>query len=367
MSLIVKTGGGGRGVGLNAGIHWHMILSAQVTYVSTDPQLQVIPWFKVHRSDGTEAEYVTLDDPPDAATLGTLPQHQLTCIDCHNRPSHVYQPPDTSTDRAMANGSIPASLPFIKQTAVEALLKDWPDKEAAHRGLADDIQGFYRDRYPEVAQKNQDQIQKAVESVTSIYDHSVFPEMRVNWASYASNIGHRNWPGCFRCHDGRHVRKDDGTPLSRDCTICHTLPQRGPLAPLAMTAPAADVNWHVWELKGKHEKMQCVRCHAVGKRPAPTCAECHKLDAKAPMMGSCSDCHEKAQEVKPLVACTDCHDSLGGLHAKGGHPDAPCLTCHKLHVWKPAADRSLCLTCHKDYTNHHADGGACMSCHAFRK
>jgi len=29
-------------------------------------------------------------------------------------------------------------------------------------------------------------------------------------------------PGCFRCHDGKHV-SSEGKVLSKDCNICHTL------------------------------------------------------------------------------------------------------------------------------------------------
>jgi hypothetical protein len=27
-------------------------------------------------------------------------------------------------------------------------------------------------------------------------------DMRVTWCAYAVNIGHTDFPGCFRCHDG---------------------------------------------------------------------------------------------------------------------------------------------------------------------
>ena len=67
---------------------------------------------------------------------------------------------------------------------------------------------------------------KAIETAIQIYDRSVFPDMMVNWKTYSSNIGHRNWPGCFRCHDNRHVAKS-GKVLSMECTTCHTMPQRG--------------------------------------------------------------------------------------------------------------------------------------------
>jgi hypothetical protein len=267
----------------------------------------------------------------------------------------------------MAAGGIPPTLPFIKKTAVDALVNgDWPDREAAHAGLKAAIEASFKDR-PQVLKDQAAEVARAIEGLDEIYDHTVFPKMGVNWASYASNIGHRNWPGCFRCHDGQHLRKGDGTPLSRECTICHTMPQRGPLVPLGVAAPSGDEDWHLWTLKGRHEELPCVRCHAAGKRPEPTCAGCHKLDVKAPMMSdSCDDCHTAPQRVKPLEDCGTCHDDIGGLHLDGGHPKQACTTCHKPHGWKAASTRPACEACHKDRKDHYPED-ACGTCHAFRK
>ena len=36
------------------------------------------------------------------------------------------------------------------------------------------------------------------------------------------NIGHTDFPGCFRCHDGAHTAKD-GSSITQDCNACHNL------------------------------------------------------------------------------------------------------------------------------------------------
>jgi hypothetical protein len=46
--------------------------------------------------------------------------------------------------------------------------------------------------------------------------------MKVKWGTYPNNIGHNDFPGCFRCHDGNHVSKS-GKTLSNDCSVCHNL------------------------------------------------------------------------------------------------------------------------------------------------
>ncbi len=364
VSLLVKTGGGTPELGQNAGIHWHMIIQNKVTYVALDEQLEEIPWMSVTGPGGKSHEYFSDAFGITKEKAAALPKHVMDCMDCHNRPTHVFQPPEGAVDKAMASGLISPTLPWIKKVAVDALVRDYPTREAAAQGLRSDVLSFYAKNYPAIASSRSAELEGVVRRVIDIYDRSVFPEMKVNWKTYASNIGHRNWPGCFRCHDGRHVN-EQGQVLTRECTTCHTLPQRGPLTPIGTEMPASTENWHPWELKGKHAAMLCNRCHAAGYRPPTSCAECHKLDAKAPMMDSgCDSCHEKEQEVKPLVECKTCHESLPGLHTKGGHPDAACTDCHKPHTWL-VVGRETCTACHDDKVKHYP-GKDCASCHDFR-
>jgi hypothetical protein len=364
ISLLVKTGGGSPALGENAGIHWHMIIENKVTYAALDEQLQQIPLISVTGLDGKKHEYFSeaLGVSPEKAAA--LTRHVMDCMDCHNRPTHIFQVPDGAVDKAMASGLIPPSLPWIKKVAVDALVREYGERDAAHTGIRKEILGFYAKDYPAVREVRTADLEAAVKRVTDIYDRSVFPKMKVNWTSYASNIGHRNSPGCFRCHDGAHVN-EEGKVLSKECTVCHTMPQRGPLSPIGTAMPESTQNWHPWELKGKHATMLCNRCHAAGYRPPTQCAECHKVDATAPMMDSgCDTCHAKEQEVQPINDCKACHDTLAGLHAKGGHPDASCTDCHTPHVWK-AAGRDHCLACHDDKKDHYKEGGDCASCHDF--
>jgi len=44
----------------------------------------------------------------------------------------------------------------------------------------------------------------------------------VNWGVHPNNLGHNDFPGCFRCHDGSHASAD-GQTISNDCTACHNL------------------------------------------------------------------------------------------------------------------------------------------------
>ncbi|MEW5765216.1 MAG: NapC/NirT family cytochrome c [Acidobacteriota bacterium] len=362
VSLLLKTGGGDPKLGAQAGIHWHMILANTVSFATDDPRQQVIPWVHVRRHDGSEETYVSLDAEEPAEALALKPRHTVDCIDCHNRPTHIYPAPETAVDQALASGLMSPDLPWIKKVAVDALVREYPDREAAHAGLRKEIAAFYETNYPGV---DREKIRAAQEAVEAIYDRSVFPAMKVNWTTYADNIGHRNWPGCFRCHDGRHVARS-GKAISMDCTLCHTLPQRGPRTPLGTLMPVSDAGWHPWELRGKHAQILCNRCHAAGFRAPTDCAECHKMDAGAPMMSmGCDTCHVRPQEVLPLADCRSCHEALKGLHTGGAHPDLSCAECHKPHTWK-VSGREGCESCHEDKRAHYEKDGPCAGCHGFR-
>jgi hypothetical protein len=282
ISLLVKTGGGG-GV-LGQGIHWHMFIDNKVEYAAEDEQLQHIPWVKVTKSNGTVVEYQTTDHKVSAEDVAGMKHRVMDCMDCHNRPSHNYEPPDTAVDKALLAGQIKLDLPFVKRAAVEALDRDYGNRTSAHNGLRKDFMGFYQEKYPALVQSRAADLEKAVETIIGIYDRTVFPDMKVSWKTYPINIGHRNWPGCFRCHDGKH-KTASGEVLSNACTICHTMPVRGPQSGIGdslAAPPDAAEKWHPWEMPekhlavAKHKELQCHQCHAAGHKPFTDCGDCHK-------------------------------------------------------------------------------------------
>jgi hypothetical protein len=48
----------------------------------------------------------------------------------------------------------------------------------------------------------------------------VFPDLKVSWGTYPNNLGHADYPGCFRCHDESHATADKKT-ITQDCGACH--------------------------------------------------------------------------------------------------------------------------------------------------
>ncbi|HJX72984.1 MAG TPA: NapC/NirT family cytochrome c, partial [Candidatus Deferrimicrobiaceae bacterium] len=134
ISLGIKTGGGSGELGESAGIHWHMITENKVHYISLDRQQQDIPWIKATRTDGTEDEYVSLDFRGDPKEFASREKKEMDCMDCHNRPTHIYEPPEAAVDKAMASHLISRTLPWVKKVVVDGLVVEYPNRERAHEG-----------------------------------------------------------------------------------------------------------------------------------------------------------------------------------------------------------------------------------------
>ena len=65
-------------------------------------------------------------------------------------------------------------------------------------------------------------MEQAASTTADIYLRNIFPDMKVTWGVHPNNLGHTDFPGCFRCHDGSHTSAD-GQTISNDCTACHNL------------------------------------------------------------------------------------------------------------------------------------------------
>jgi len=86
-------------------------------------------------------------------------------VDCHNRPTHIYVPPDLSVDQSLLARRLDVSLPFIKQQAVTVLTGTYATSDAAMQGIASGVQDFYEKKYPEIAKAKQLEIRNAVTEV----------------------------------------------------------------------------------------------------------------------------------------------------------------------------------------------------------
>jgi hypothetical protein len=220
-TLQVHVGGGSERLGIAQGIHWHMNVANEVEYIATDEKRQVIPWVRVKDHTGAVREYVADGATPDQLAKGE--RRRMDCMDCHNRPAHPMAPtPERAVNERMASGEIPPTLPFVRREAVKALKAGYASQEAAGDAIARVLREFYRAQASDVYMSRRQDVEKAVNATTDIYRRSVFPEMNVQFGTYPNNIGHMDFPGCFRCHDDNHKTKD-GRKIGQDCDSCHSI------------------------------------------------------------------------------------------------------------------------------------------------
>lgn len=262
--MLLKTGGGDPLTGAPAGIHWHMNIANEITYIATDAQRQVIPYIRVKDLQGRTTEYMAKDSPLSKVDIATRPRRRMDCVDCHNRPTHVYVPPDRAVDESLFAGRIDASLPFLKQQAVAVLTNDYSSTNAAMDGIATGLHNFYAQKYPDLDKNNAAEIAAAITEVQRIYRSTTFPEMKLNWKTHPNNVGHFYFPGCFRCHDGQHVSAD-GRVVSKDCSVCHSILEQQEGVTRLISSQGVPFN-HPIDI-GDLSQVTCSDCHNGGVAP----------------------------------------------------------------------------------------------------
>ncbi|MBP7826766.1 MAG: NapC/NirT family cytochrome c [Verrucomicrobia bacterium] len=217
--LLLRVGGGDPQRHHEGGIHWH--INNHVEYVAADDKRLKIPWVRYRDERGELVEYRAKDFTNDLAGMEI---RKMDCMDCHNRPSHRYETPNEAVDLALANGRLDRTLPSIRAKATELLVQKYPTVQAA----LDQIEKELQAAYPDDARTR-----TAVAAVQEIYRQNFFPLMNADWRAYPEHIGHKDWPGCFRCHDDQHLSADGTRKITfTDCNTCHVILAQGTEAEL---------------------------------------------------------------------------------------------------------------------------------------
>ena len=213
---------GGRNFAGAVGIHGAHVNGADMQYIATDEHRQVIPQVTYKDANGKVTIFNSSEAKITPEQLARGEHRDMDCMDCHNRPTHIFQLPERALDLAMTQGSISPTLPFIKKEAIEVLRRNYPDRATANREIAASLEKFYRTSYPQTYAADSALIKNAIGTVQSLYEQNIFPDMKITWGTYPNNLGHTDYPGCFRCHDGNHTSAD-GRTISNDCATCHDL------------------------------------------------------------------------------------------------------------------------------------------------
>jgi nitrate/TMAO reductase-like tetraheme cytochrome c subunit len=249
--LLLRVGGGDPTHGPVGGIHWHMNVGNKIEYIATDDARQKIPWVRMTDSLGVMTEFRSKEFTND---IGGMVKRTMDCMDCHNRPAHKFQSPESAVNLAMSLDQISPGLPLIKSNAVAVLCRVYKDDADATNAIAT----MLANNYPQ-----DPRIRKAIASVQQIYLENFFPEMKADWRAYPDNIGHKDWPGCFRCHDGKHVSTvGKKTIKANDCNACHYIVAQGSGERANEISPKGLKFAH--PLEEYDPAYQCTDCHNGG-------------------------------------------------------------------------------------------------------
>jgi nitrate/TMAO reductase-like tetraheme cytochrome c subunit len=214
-----------------SGIHGaHLGPGVHIRFAAADAKRQTIPWVEYRNDKGVVRAFVNLEASPDSTSA--LRKFDMECVDCHNRPTHTFDLPERAMDKALGLGDIPVTLPYIKKKSVELLKSNYATSTEAAAKLPTALVDFYQQNYPALYASRSQDIREAGRAVLAIYERNVFPDLKVSWGTYPNNLGHTDFPGCFRCHDGSHTARD-GKTIAQDCNSCHE--------PLAMDGASPEI------------------------------------------------------------------------------------------------------------------------------
>jgi hypothetical protein len=183
----------------------------------------------------------------------------MDCIDCHNRPTHIFRSPSAAMNIALNTAKISPMLPNIKERGVEFLTAKYETKEEALQTIAEKAHAYYQKNYPDIYQLRRPEVDQAAGAIQDIYRDNFFPYMKVRWDAYPENVGHFIWKGCFRCHDGKHKSKE-GVVINTGCDSCHVIISQGGGEQKAVSLEGLEFQ-HPVDIDDAWKEMNCSECH----------------------------------------------------------------------------------------------------------
>jgi mono/diheme cytochrome c family protein len=192
---------------------------------------------------------------------------RMDCIACHNRVTHTIPKPDEAIDQALSKNLIPRDLPFVREQAFIRINRLYRSDQQAHEAI-ESLETYYKNNFPDLYAERTEEIQDTVATLKQVYNQMVFREQSIDWQTHKDNLGHKNDPGCFRCHDGKHLTQT-GEAIRLECNLCHSIPvisEPGDLVTDIEIAsgpePASHTHTNWMSLHGKAIDSTCIACHA---------------------------------------------------------------------------------------------------------
>ncbi|MEN8182499.1 MAG: NapC/NirT family cytochrome c [Myxococcota bacterium] len=259
LRMMIPVGGVRPDSGAGEGIHYHMLLDRTVEYVAADSQKREILWVRVTDGDGAVRIYRRGEEGTEQAIAGKT-VHPMSCLDCHSRPAHRFRAPTDLMNELLASGHVDPALPSIKTAGVALLEQEYPDRQAALTAIDREMRGRYADANVGSAAS----LASSTAAIQGAWQRNSFPSMKVDWRTYPDHIGHRDSPGCFRCHNDE-LTTDTGEMIFTDCKGCHVVLTQGESfqeAPVDFDEGLAF--FHFADEYAFEEYEDCASCHNGG-------------------------------------------------------------------------------------------------------
>jgi len=230
--IALHIGGRNPESGVFEGIHWHVSKDVQVEYLAADAKRTQISKVRVKRPDGSHDEFVKKGEKAASGEGGEW--RTMDCIDCHNRPTHVYDMPEDIVDFGLLSKTINGTIPGIREDSLKAVTAKYATRDEAKSKIPAALMDLQAKRNLGELDKHRQDITKAGAYLVEGYMANCWPETLVNWGTYQGHLGHRSADyggyslsdpsfGCFRCHDEEHVNAG-GKAIPQECSLCHDEP-----------------------------------------------------------------------------------------------------------------------------------------------
>jgi hypothetical protein len=220
-AILLKVGGPEAEGAPPTGIHWHVSGGNRVIYASEKGERKDILWIRFERNGQPPVEYRFTGSSLSDAQIAAIPKRTMDCVDCHNRPTHIYRTADEELETMFARFPELQKVPYLKKSASEVMAQHFNDEAIRNGRVKGSLLAWYGahpEEKPELRLLN-----LAADKVQEIYGDNVWPGMNIAWGTYPNHIGHTTVsPGCLRCHGNNHVTKQ-GKAVRADCRLCHTI------------------------------------------------------------------------------------------------------------------------------------------------
>jgi len=175
---------------------------------------------------------------------------------------------------------------------------------------------------------------------------------------------------CLDCH--KETRADvqaragfHGKMKPQACRACHSEHKGTGAKLISIDKSQFDHSGTGFLLNGKHQKVDCEKCHTSGKKfreAQKACQSCHRKDDvhKGSLGPNCVDCHTESNWKEAKFD----HDKAR-FPLTGKHIETKCGECHKDTAYRETS--RTCIGCHRgmdEQKGHKGQfGEKCESCH----